>query len=92
MVRDPEAPAAATGLGTGAGGTGRVVGWSLACEAMKVRRGERDWEAGLAPSLLGGGEPQAKLCKVGRGRGCARLGEGVGPRDPGHGAQPCLGG
>lgn len=51
-----------------------MAGWSPAPDAMKVRSGERGQEAGLGPSLLGGGEPRAKLSEVGRGRGCARRG------------------
>lgn len=52
---------------------------------MKVRLRERGQEAGLGLSLPRGGEPQAKLSEVGRGRGYARLGqrsEAEGPRAP----------
>lgn len=59
-----------------------MVGWSPAAGAMKVRRGERGWEAGLGRSLLRGGEPQAKLSEVGRGRGCARRGRRSGVEGP----------
>lgn len=59
-----------------------MLGWSPAKGAMKVRRGERGWEAGLGPNLLGGGEPQAKLSEVGRGRGCARRRRRSGAKGP----------
>lgn len=69
---------------------------------MKVRLGERGQEAGLGLSLLWGGEPQAKLSEVGRGRGCVCRGqrsEAEGPQASRsaapHGQQPvrkwCLG-
>lgn len=57
-----------------------IVGWSPSRGAMKVRRGDRGWEERLGPSLLEGGKPQAKLSKVGRGRGCTRRGRRSGGR------------
>lgn len=58
------------------------MGWSPDRGALKVRRREQDREAGPGPSLLGGGEPQAKLSEVGRGRGCARRGRRSGAGGP----------
>lgn len=51
-----------------------MVGWSPSRGTMKVRLGDLGWEERLGPSLLGGGEPQAKLSEVGRGRWCTCCG------------------
>lgn len=51
-----------------------MVGWSPSRGTMKVRIWDRGWEERLGPSLLGGGEPQAKLSEVGRGRWCTCCG------------------
>lgn len=60
-----------------------MVGWSASREVMKVRHGDRNWEELLGPRLLRGGEPQAKLSEVGRGRGVyASLAVEWGPRGP----------
>lgn len=77
-VRDPEARTGAR--------KGSWAHWPQAPGAVKVGLRERECgrEAGLHPRLLGGGEPQAKLSEVGRGRGCARRGGEMGRGDPVH--------
>lgn len=82
-VRDPEDRAAGRqGRGAGGGSRGGVVCTPGSSEGRARVRGKRGREAGLGPSLLGGGEPQAKLSEVGRGRECARRGRRTGAEGP----------